>query len=81
MLIDNVSKVLKPTHVSFECLRDKRANLCFASLADTGRVRYVPSHDKILIVLGLVRREFRRESEVPTVGSSGIGREFRRYVL
>ena len=27
---------------------------------DTGRVRYVPSHDKILIVLGLVHWEFRR---------------------
>ena len=48
---------------------------------DTGRVRYVLSHDKILIVLGLVRREFRCGSEVPTVDSSGIGREFRRFVL
>ena len=71
--------MLKPTRVSFECLRDKRANLCFASLVipdvsgiDTRRVRYVPSHDKILIVLGWVRREFRRESEVSTVGSSDI---------
>ena len=64
--------------MSFECLRDKRSNLCFAGLAipDTGRVWYVPSHDKILIVLGLVCREFRHESKVPTVGSSGIGREF-----
>ena len=33
MLIDNVLQVLKPTHVSFECLRDKRANLFFAGLA------------------------------------------------
>ena len=40
----------------------------------TGRVRYVPSHDKILIVLGLVRQEFRRESEVPMVGSSDVSR-------
>ena len=69
--------------MSFECLRDKRANLCFAGLAipdvssiDTGHVRYVPSHDKILIVLGLVCREFRHESEVLTVESSGIGQEF-----
>ena len=25
--------MLKPTYVSFECLRDKRASLCFAGLA------------------------------------------------
>ena len=42
----------------------------------TGCVWYGPSHDKILFVLGLVRREFRRGSEVPTVGSSGIDQEF-----
>ena len=66
MLIDNVSQVLKPTHVSFEYLNDKRANFIFAGLAlpdvpgiDTGHVRYLPSSGKI-IVLGLVRREFRR---------------------
>ena len=41
---------------------------------DTGRVRYVPSHDKILIVLGLVRRKFQRESEVPMVRSSDVSR-------
>ena len=63
--------------MSFEYLRDKRANLCFADLAipsgiDTEHVRYVPSNDKILVVLGLVRREFRRESEVSTVGSSEV---------
>ena len=41
---------------------------------DTGRVWYVPSHDKILVVLGLVRREFRR-SGVPTmVESSDVSR-------
>ena len=73
MLIDNHSKVLKPTHVSFECLRDKRANYFFAGLAipdvsgiDTGRVRYEPSLGKILDVLGLVRREFQHSSGVPT---------------
>ena len=52
-----------PTHVSFECLRDKRANWFFAGLADTGRVWYLPSNGKV-VVLGLVRREFRRESGV-----------------
>ena len=73
--------MLKPTHVSFECLRDKRANLFFWSGIDIGRVRYVPRHDKIIVVLGLVRWEFRRESGVPTVGSSGNGQEFRRLVI
>ena len=54
--------------MSFEYLRDKSANLCFAGLAiHTGRVRYVPSNDKILDVLGLVRREFRRKSGVPVI--------------
>ena len=59
--------------MSFECLRDKRANLCFAGLAgiDTGRVRYVPSSGKI-VVLRLVRREFQRKSGVPMVGSSDV---------
>ena len=47
---------------------------------DTGRVRYLPSSGKI-VVLGLVRREFRRKSEVPTVGSSGKGREFQRLTF
>ena len=66
--------------MSFEFLSDKRANFIFAGLAipdvfgiHTGRV----SSGKI-VVLGLVRREFRRKSAVPTVGSSGIHREFRR---
>ena len=69
--------------MSFEYLSDKRANFIFAGLAIpdmfgiyTGRVQYVPSHDKILIVLGLVCREFQCGSEVPTVGSFGIDREF-----
>ena len=73
--------------MSFEYLSDKRANFIFAGLAipdvsgiDTGRVRYLPSSGKI-VVLGLVRREFRRKSEVPTVGSSGKGREFRCLAL
>ena len=48
---------------------------------DTGLVRYVSSHDKILDVLGLVRREFRCKLGVPTVGSFGNGREFRRPAL
>ena len=42
----------------------------------TGRVRYLSSsHENV--VLGLVSREFRRRSGVPTVGSPGMGREFR----
>ena len=72
-----------PTHVSFECLRDKRANYFFTGLAipnvsgiHTGRVRYEPSLGKILDVLRLVRREFRRKSEVSTVGTFGIDQEF-----
>ena len=72
--------MLKPTHVSFEYLSDKRANFIFAGLVDTGRVRYLPSSGKI-VVLGLVRREFQHKSGVPTVGSSGKGREFRRLAL
>ena len=66
--------MLKPTHVSFEYLSDKRANFIFAVLEipDTGRVRYFPSSGKI-VVLGLVRREFRRKSGVPArVGSSDV---------
>ena len=39
---------------------------------DIGRVRYVPSHDKILDVLGLVHREFRRSGVPAMVGSSDI---------
>ena len=55
--------MLKPTQVSFQYLSDKRANFIFTSLAipdmsgiHTGRVRYLPSCGKI-VVLGLVRRE------------------------
>jgi len=66
-----------------ECLRDKIPNMFFAGLAipdvsgiDTGRVRYVPSHDKILVVLGLIHREFWRKSGGSMVGSSGNRREF-----
>ena len=73
--------MLKPTHVSFEYLSDKRVNFIFAGLVDTGRVRYVPSHDKILVVLGLVRREFRRRLGVLMIGSPGMGWEFRRLAL
>ena len=36
---------------------------------------------KFFFILGLVHQEFQRESEVPTVGSSDIGREFRRIAL
>ena len=68
--------------MSFEYLSDKRANFIFAGLAipDTGRVRYLPSSAKT-IVLGLVHREFRYKSEVPTVRSFGNGQEFRRLAL
>ena len=79
--------MLKPTHVSFEYLSDKRANFIFAGLAipdvsgiDTGRVQYLPSSAKT-IVLGLVHREFRRKSGVPTVRSPDKGREFQRLAL
>ena len=79
--------MLKPTHLSFEYLSNKRANFIFTGLAipdvsgiDTEHVWYLPSSGKT-IVLGLVRREFRRRSGVPTVGSPGIGREFRRVAL
>ena len=58
--------------MSFECLRDKSANLFFVGLAipdvfgiDTGHVRYLPSSDKV-VVLRLVHREFRQWSGVPT---------------
>ena len=71
-----------PTHVNFASLRDKTANLFVAGLAipdvsgiDTGRVRYLASHGKILGVLGLVRQEFRRKSEVSAiVGSFDVSR-------
>ena len=73
--------------MSFEYLSDNRADWFFAGLAipdvssiHTGRVRYLSSSCKT-VVLGLVRREFRRRSGVPTVGSPGIGREFRRVAL
>ena len=41
---------------------------------NTGRVRYVPSHDKILDVLGLVRREFRWSGVPVIVGSFDVSR-------
>ena len=57
-------------------MSDKRANFIFAGLAipdvfsiDTGRVRYLPSNDKT-VVLGLVRRESRHGSGVPTSRTS-----------
>ena len=68
-------------------MSDKRANFIFAGLAipdvsgiHTGRVRYLSSSHEI-VVLGLVSREFRRRSGVPTVGSPGMGREFRHGAL
>ena len=60
--------------MSFECLRDKRANLFFASLAsgiDTGHVRYLPSNGNI-VDLGLVHREFRRPGVPAMVGSFDV---------
>ena len=67
--------------MSFECLRDKRANLFFAGLAipdmfgiNIGCVRYLPSNCNI-VDLGLVRREFRCGSGVPAmVRSSDVSR-------
>ena len=87
MLIDNVSKVLKPTHVSFECLRDKRSNLCFAGLAIPDVSGMCQATIKFLLFSGWfvessdVSQKF-RWSGVPTmVGSSSDGREFRRLAL
>ena len=64
-----------PIHVSFECLRDKRANLFLLvwqyQSIDIGRVRYLPSNGKV-VVLGLVRREFRRSGVSAMVGSSDV---------
>ena len=72
-----------PTHVSFEYLSDKRANFIFAGLAipdvsgiNTGRVRYLPSCGKI-VVLGLVSREFQRSEVSTRVRSSDVCQEFR----
>ena len=77
MLINNVSLVLKPTHVRFECLRDKRANWLVAGLAipdvsgmHTGRVQYLPSTVKMLFSSWFMGssddRKFRQWSGVPT---------------
>ena len=41
---------------------------------DTGLVRYVSSHDKILDVLGLIHREFRYLRVLAIVGSSNVSR-------
>ena len=42
---------------------------------DTGHVWYVPNHNKILDVLRLVRREFRRKSGDPAIiGRSDVSR-------
>ena len=58
----------------------------FCWFGNTGRVRYFPSNDKTA-VLGLVRREFRQWSGVPTphklqlsylVFEYAEGREFQR---
>ena len=68
MLTDNHSKVLRPTHVKFECLRDKRANLVLLSLAISdvsgihiGRVWYLPCNRNFLGCLDLAHREFQQE--------------------
>ena len=59
--------MLKPTHVSFECLRDKIANLFFAGLApDVSGI--CPAMTKLLF-LGWF------------VGSSDNGWELRRLTL
>ena len=42
------------------------------SVIDTGRVRYLSSHDKILGVLELVHREFRRSGLPAIVGNSDV---------
>ena len=53
---------------------------CWSGNTDTGRVRYVPSNDKILIVLGWfvgssdVSQKFRRSGVPAYVGSSDVSR-------
>ena len=54
-----------PTHVSFECLRDKRANLFFTGLAIPDVSGIYPAVVKLLFSGWFV-------------GSSDVGREFRR---
>ena len=60
-----------PTHVSFECLRDKRANLFFAGLAIPDVSGIHPAVVKI-VVLGLVHREFRPSGVPAKVGSFDV---------
>ena len=69
-----------PTHVSFECLRDKRANLFVAGLAIPDVSGICPAMAKFLVFSGWfvgsfdVSREF-RWLEVPAiVESSNVSR-------
>jgi len=70
--------VLKPTHVSFECLRDKRANLCFAGLAIPDVSGMCQATIKFLLFSGWfvgssdVSRKFRRSRVPAMVGSSNV---------
>ena len=70
-----------PIHVSFEYLRDKRANLFFAGLAIPDVSGICLATVKFLVFSGWfvgssnVGREFRRS------GVPGMGREFRRLAL
>ena len=66
--------------MSFQYLSDKRANFIFAGLEildvsgiDTGRVLYLPSSAKT-VVLGLVHREFRPSGVLAMVVSSDVSR-------
>ena len=45
---------------------------------DTGRVRYLPSHNNLLGVFDLVHQEFQQTSGLPGVGSSCNRWEFCR---
>ena len=72
--------------MSFEYLSDKGANFIFAGLVIPDVSGICPVTVKVLfsgwfVGSSDVCREFQRMSVVPTVGSSGNGREFRRLAL
>ena len=71
MLIDNYSKVLMPTHVSFEYLRDKRANLFLLVWQYWTCSVWIPDVSDICpVMIKLFSGWF--------IGSSDVSQEFRR---
>ena len=69
-----------PTHVSFECLRDKRANLFVVGLAIPDVSGICPAMLKYLMFLGWfigssdMSQEFRRSGVPAIIGSSDVSR-------